>query len=400
MDQQGKTLATTTADWIAAVVSSKDGWPTKRGLYRARVIPELDPVMSWIDRSYRQSSKLPPYSTTKQRFPTVPWPKDVLPEAFAILELEQAYRRYDVIQHVRELERLLTEGTTNEAYQLAQTFSAQAITGDTAFGIQLTDPALYEQQEEDSIPLPSWGDAMAERPVCRGDFVLLAARTGVGKSWLLLMAALDAIQVGWDVVFYSLEMSSDEQAKRLRMLLKMGSAKQTTEWLADQLGRMYVIDQGAHRRGFTPGDLVKRVDKGSNTLIIVDYGELIRPESGGRTTEGWNKSAEVSQALQNVAKHVEVPVMAAVQDNRAAVGTRPGVETLSGSDYWGRDADTVLRLRDETGEPPGVGPTRILEVVKSRHTGNRTPTFYEFAPNKTGVTVIDRVQYASIHARE
>lgn len=398
-DRKNKTLTTITTDWIAAVVASRTGWEVKRTTYRQGVTPELDALVSWIDRSYQTSQKLPTYASTKRYWPNMPWPADVLAEEFATNELVNAYHRNDVIQHVREMDRLLEEGTTREAYALAQSFSSKVVKGDTPRGIQLLDVSLYEEKESDGVPLPSWGDAMGERALGRSNFMLLAARTGVGKSWLLLMAAMDAIQAGWDVVFYSLEMSAEEQAKRLQMLLQR-TPKAVTKWLASQPGELYVVDQSSHRFGFTPTDLVKRVDNGSNTLIIVDYGELIRPDSGGRTTENWNKSAEVSQALQNVAKNVRVPVLAAVQDNRNAVGAKSGVETLSGSDYWGRDADTVLRLRDETGEPQGVGPTRCLEVVKSRHTGSRTPTYYEFDPKNVGVRIIDRVQYASIHARE
>lgn len=363
------------------------------------VTPEVDALVSWVDRAYLASGEIPSYGTMKQRWPSMPWPEKVLPEQFATIELEQSYKRYDVIQFERELNRLVTEGTTNEAFDYAGSFNAMSSASDTPFGVELIDAGMFEKKDVDGLCIPSWGDCMRDRPIHRSDFVLVAARTGVGKSWMLLLAAMDAIQNGWDVVLYSLEMSYEEQAYRMRTLLQT-DASGTAKWVTKQPGHLYIADQAASKRGYTSNDIMRRVDKGTNTLVVVDYGELIRPDTGGRTTESWNKSAEVSQSLQNVAKHVAVPVISAVQDNRAAVGTRPGVETLSGSDFWGRDADVVLRLRDETGEPAGNGPTRVLEVVKSRHYGAGMPTYFKFSPDQSGVRVIDRVEYASIHAKE
>ena len=396
-DQDSKSLTGKVVDWVAAAVDAHDGWAVKRGVYRRGITPDLDPMISWLDRAYRSTGTIPSLEATKDRWTRIPWPKNILAESFALIELEQAYRRHDLILHSRELDRILSDGTTNEAYQFAQSFASTSIKGSTAHGIELTDPSLYVDVDTDVVEVPSWGESMSQRPIHRSDFVLIAARTGVGKSWLLLMAAKDAIQQGWNTVFYSLEMPATDLAKRLKMLLQVDDAP---AWVKQQKGRLHVIDQTDTRHGYTAQDLVKRVDQGSRTIIIVDYGELMRPDTGGRTTDGWNKSAEVSQSLQNVAKYVEVPLLAAVQDNRQAVGIKPGVETLSGSDYWGRDADTVLRFRDETGEPPGSGPTRVLDVVKSRHTGGRVPTFFSFEPGATGIRIIDRHEYVAIHARE
>lgn len=400
-DRQGKTLTQVVIDWIASVVESQDGWAIKRGLYRRGITTELDSLVAWLDRSLKASGAIPTYNATINQWSKVPWPdpEDVLAEPFATIEMEAAYRRWDLIKYARELDRLIADGTTNEAFDYARSFSVTMAGGSTPHGIELTDPSLYIDVESDVVDIPSWGDAMAARPIHRSDFVLVAARTGIGKSWMLLTAAIDAIRQGWDVVFYSLEMPYDDLAKRLKMILKINDVP---AWLLKQPGHLYVVDQKSNRHGYTASDLVNRVDQGSRTLIIIDYGELMRPDTGGRTTEGWNKSAEVSQALQNVAKYVEVPVLTAVQDNRAAIGqgAKAGPETFSGSDYWGRDADTALRLRDETGEPPGSGPTRVLEVVKSRHTGGRTPTFLAFDPEGVGIKIIDRVEYVAIHARE
>jgi hypothetical protein len=399
MEPTRKTLNTITTDWFAAVLFDEGaGWLLHRAVYRKGVAKEFDPLFNWINRCYESTGETPSYSTTTDRWPKFEWPRQPLPVEFATLELGEAYRRWELVSYAVELDRLLRDGTPNEAWEHAKSFTSQAVKGSTARGIELNDPMLYIDTVNDGIEVPSMGAAMSGRKIHRSDFILIAARTNVGKSWLLLMMAMDAIKQGWDVVFYSLEMAASDQAKRVKALL---GGKDPIAWIKKQPGHLYVVDQRESGHGYTPSDLVKRVDQGSRTMIVVDYGELLRPDTGGRSTEGWNKSAEVSQALQNVAKYVEVPVVAAVQDNRQAVGvTRPGVETLSGSDYWGRDADLVLRLRDESGEPPGSGPTRVLDVVKSRHSGNREPSYFDFRLEHGGIRLIDRMEYAVLNSKE
>jgi DnaB-like helicase C terminal domain len=396
VDSSAKSLDAVVIDWIAAVVDNGVGWSSKRDHYRVGMAPAVDPLYAWLDRAWRSSHELPTLATTKQRWSRYPWPTDVMPESFALLNLEQAYHRVDLINHVRELDRLLREGTTNEAYDLTQQFASIQVRGSTPEGIELLDPVLFVDLDADVINLPSWGPAAHDHPLVRGDMALLTARTSVGKSWLLMLAALDALRADWDVVYYSLEMSADSVAKRMAAIL----GTDVPAWLRAQRAHLHVIDQrmGA-RRGFTTGDIIRRVEQGARSLVIVDYGELLRPESGGRSTESHNKSAEISQSVQNAAKYLEVPLLVAVQDNRAAVlgGIRPGLENISGSDQWGRDADSVYRLRDQSGHPDGDGKTRTLQMIKSRHTGLGPLSFLQFDPGGAGINVIDPMRYAAIN---
>jgi DnaB-like helicase C terminal domain len=395
MRDNSKALETVVADWLAAVVSSAEGWEVKRNTYRKGVTVELDALFSWVDRCYGTSGELPDYETMKQRWPHVPWPVKPLTEPFAVLQLDEAYRRYDLIQHARGLDALLTDGTTTQAWDHAVSFSSKSLSGNTARGISIDDPSLYVENNGDDLYLFSWGPVMEEKPLRASDLALITARTTVGKSWLLLMAAVDAVQQGWDVVMYSLEMPAAQMAKRLKMLV----GKPVKQWMDGQPGSIIVIDQTMSRHGFTAKDIMRRVDKESRTLVVVDYGELVRPESGGRATEGWNKSAEISQSLQNAAKYLCVPMLVAVQDNRASVVGRPGVESISGSDQWGRDADIVVRLRDEAGTEAVLSSTRVLEGLKSRHTGARPVSYFHFDPDGGGIRAVDQMEYAAINGR-
>lgn len=396
MEDNNKTLETVAVDWIASVVTSQSGWALKKEQYKKGITPSVDALFAWLDRAFNSSGELPSYETMVQRWGRLPWPKKVLAESFATLELEQAYKRWELIQFKHELDNVLTNGTTNEAWKLTREFSTRSMTGATPFGVELDDPMLYLDDDGDRVLIPSWGPVMEGKSLARGDMALLSARTGLGKSWLLLMAACDALEQGWDVPFYSLEMSASQLAKRMQQYLKCN----VPAWLKKQPGRLHVIDQSMQRHGYSAGDLLKRVEQGSKALVIVDYGELLRPDSGGRATENHNKSAEISQALQGAAKFLHVPLLSAAQENRSSVNNPGGVETLSGSDQWGRDADLSIKLRDELGTAQNPSSTRIMECTKTRHSGLRTPTFLLFDPDGRGIRVIDRQEYAATNARE
>lgn len=389
-------LLGTALDWLTSVLLTREGWEHKRSAYRRGTVPELDPVIGFIDRFIAQERRMPTWSQVSSRFKDLPWPDTPVPEEFASGELAAFYHRYDAVVLHNQLGQLLRSNKVAEAYQLISEFEHEP-SHRRKLGQGLLDPELYVKDEKEVVALPSWGRVMNDVGIRRAEYALLAARTGVGKSWLLLMAAMDALEQGWDVLFFSLEMPRREVAQRMAMRLRTDTA---IEWLESQEGFLSVVDQSDSARGNTAADIISSLERGTRTMIVIDYGELMRPDTGGRAVEGWNKSAEISQQLQNVAKHLEVPLLAAVQDNRAALASpESGVETFSGSDQWGRDADTALRVYDEFGAKPGLGPTRRLRLVKSRHSGARPDTYFRFDPEgPDGISVIDRVEYATWNA--
>ncbi|HAM37574.1 TPA: replicative DNA helicase, partial [Patescibacteria group bacterium] len=163
----------------------------------------------------------------------------------------------------------------------------------------------------------------------KSDLVILAARPSVGKTSLALDMMRHAAMVEKKtVVFFSLEMSQTQIMDRL-----MGMQSGIPFWeirtgrltdkklmkLADTMGEfgdtnIYIDDQaGQHINSIRTKARRLKLEHGLD-IIFVDYLQLMHGNSKeSRTLE----VAEVSQGLKNLAKELNVPVLALSQLSRA-----------------------------------------------------------------------------------
>lgn len=214
-----------------------------------------------------------------------------------------------------------------------------------------------------------------------GWFGLVAARMGVGKSWLMLRMAVEAIETGRTVQIHTLEMSSTQVALRIHALLARihgysfrsdalmrGECvdldeykrflKELDEHYGDEdAGSLIVHD--ASRGKVTPDVVRASIERNSPDLVLVDYITLM--ESPG---DDWRATARLSNEIKLIATGTGVPIVCAAQINRSGVsrsGEPAGIHTLSQSDQLGMDADLALSIGKRS---PGVLKAKC---VKNRH---------------------------------
>jgi len=194
----------------------------------------------------------------------------------------------------------------------------------------------------------------------KSNLIILAARPGQGKTAITLnMAQYIATQEKKAVAIFSLEMSKEELVDRFLVAqadvdawrLKTGKLSEDDfTKLSDAMGELaeapIFIDD-------TPGlnlaemrSKARRLHMEHNLgLIIVDYLQLVDP---GRKVE--NRVQEVSivsQALKNLARELNVPVLSASQLSRAVEHRgerRPQLADLRESGAIEQDADVVMFL--------------------------------------------------------
>jgi replicative DNA helicase len=221
----------------------------------------------------------------------------------------------------------------------------------------------------------------------KSDLVILAARPSVGKTSLALdMIRHAAIHEKKNVAFFSLEMS---QVQIMDRLLGMQSGvpfwKIRTNQVADDevlklsnsMGMMadaniYIDDQaGQHINQVRTKARRLSMERGLD-IIFLDYLQLMHGNSKeSRTLE----VAEISQGLKNLAKELDIPVIALSQLSRAIEqrqGRRPQLSDLRESGSIEQDADVVMFIdREETWNPEterkGIG-----ELVLSKHRNGPT----------------------------
>ena len=237
----------------------------------------------------------------------------------------------------------------------------------------------------------------------RGDLVVLAARTGVGKSALLLNFARNAA-VGQHatVAFFALEMSGDQLAMRLlaaeadvdstRLRLGMHSE-------AEEASIMHAIGTLAEAQLFIDDSATltvpeiraksRRLQAESGLdLVIVDYLQLLH--HAGRADTRAGEVGAITRGLKELARELKVPVIAAAQLSRAVEGRTPHIPMLSDLRESGsieQDSDVVMFIYREDiylaaeewqqahpDEPGNQHPSGLAQIIVAKHRNGPTDT--------------------------
>jgi replicative DNA helicase len=197
------------------------------------------------------------------------------------------------------------------------------------------------------------------------DLIILAARPAVGKTAFALNlarnAALNATKPT-GVAFFSLEMSSAQLVQRIlsaesEIWLEKISRGKMEDYEMKQLYAKGIqklaqapifIDDTAALNIFELRAKCRRLkNKHDIGLIIIDYLQLMSGASGGKNTNREQEISQISRGLKQLAKELQVPIIALSQLSRA-VETRkdgnkmPQLSDLRESGAIEQDADMVM----------------------------------------------------------
>jgi len=207
-----------------------------------------------------------------------------------------------------------------------------------------------------------------------GEFYVLAARPGIGKTALALcMTARQAIQYEKSVGFFSCEMSKNMIVQRLLAItgnfnlqkVRRGYPTKTAyHKMTDGAGQLYVkrilINDTP---GISLADLrmeARMMRRRGIEIIWVDYLTLIK--HGDRGMPKHEQVGEISKALKNLARELNIPVVALSQVRRNAEGSMPSLADLRQSGEIEEDADLIMFLDRERKEK-----ATTLNIAKNRN---------------------------------
>ncbi len=221
----------------------------------------------------------------------------------------------------------------------------------------------------------------------KSDLIVLAARPSVGKTALALdMMRHAALIEKKNVAFFSLEMSNMQIMDRL---LGMQSGIPFWEIRTNKLNEEKVVKLAntmgelADANIFiddSPGQNINQIRTKARRLmleqgvdiIFVDYLQLMH----GNTKESRAlEVGEVSQGLKNLAKELNVPVVALSQLSRAIElrqNRRPQLSDLRESGSIEQDADVVIFLDREETWNPDTEKKGSAEVFVAKHRNGPT----------------------------
>jgi replicative DNA helicase len=223
----------------------------------------------------------------------------------------------------------------------------------------------------------------------KSDLIILAARPSMGKTSLALdIARQSSVGHNTPVGIFSLEMSSQQLVDR------MVAAEANVDAWKLRTGRLHKQDDFA-----LLGEAIAKLSKapifiddqpGNNIikmrsiarrmksehglgLIVVDYLQLMVPTQT-KNDNVVQQVTEISRSLKNLARELDVPVLALSQLSRAVEqrGGRPRLSDLRDSGSIEQDADVVMFIHREDKYKDEAEKTNIAEILIEKHRNGET----------------------------
>ena len=231
------------------------------------------------------------------------------------------------------------------------------------------------------------------------DMVVFLGGTGAGKSTLLLNMSERLVRSGLKGLYLDTEMINDEQEDRFLSILsgvpneeiRNGMAGQDTPYGKGELKKKKLLEAIDWMEGencnlrhinipqFTIDKIIATIrqykKKDKIDFVVFDYIKM--PSSGSAmstNTAEWQQLGYLASALKEVANQLKIPILTAVQTNKAGEkATEFSREIFGGSDRILHNATKAYLLRRKTDHEMEEEGHRhgnmLLQIGKQRHGG-------------------------------
>ena len=226
----------------------------------------------------------------------------------------------------------------------------------------------------------------------KSDLIILAARPSMGKTALALDIARQAATLnGTPVAIFSLEMSGQQLVERMiaaesrvdAWQLRTGRLSMDSDFdrIRDSLDRLskapIFIDDQPGNNILKMRSVARRLKREHGLgLIVVDYLQLMTPINTRNSDSAVQQVTELSRSLKQLAREIDVPVIALSQLSRAVEqrGGRPKLSDLRDSGSIEQDADVVMFIyrEDKYKEDADPNKVNIAEILIEKHRNGPT----------------------------
>lgn len=214
------------------------------------------------------------------------------------------------------------------------------------------------------------------------ELATIIARSGIGKTWLMLFFASASAKQGLRVGIYSGEMSTSKVGYRLdtlignipnNQLMRGGEDiklqyKEYIDNLKDIKGSIEVITPKMLGDYASVSDLRAFIEKSKLDILFVDQHSLLKDEKNGKGNI--EKSYNISTSLKLLQDLERIPVIAVAQMNRTKNESDSDLIDLTqiaNADKIGQDSTLVLGILRDKNDDNIIK----IQVVKTRDTASR-----------------------------
>jgi replicative DNA helicase len=247
------------------------------------------------------------------------------------------------------------------------------------------------------------------------DLIILAARPSMGKtSFALDIARNTAIRHNTPVGIFSLEMSAEQIIDRMLSAesyvnswkIRTGAVHDDEDFgrirdALDSLSKapIYIDDKPAQNI-LSMRAVARRLKRERGIgLIIVDYLQLMAPTNTKQSDSMVQQVTEISRSLKQLARELQVPVLALSQLSRAVEqrGGKPRLSDLRDSGSIEQDADVVMFIHRDDKQNKDSDRPNIAEILIEKHRNGPTGMVELFFDDKrTSFQSLDKGGYGEL----
>lgn len=224
----------------------------------------------------------------------------------------------------------------------------------------------------------------------KSDLIIIAGETSQGKTSLALSFVDSAAKNGDPVAIYSMEMKKEQLAARI---LSMNTGVPSNQLLFSQLDIEYIktLDEGVNRLENMPiyfdDNSTSNIDKIIASIrtmkmkfdisgAVVDYLQILNVNQKNQNKE--QAMGDAARRLKNLAKELDIWIIALSQLNRDATNPVPAIHRLRDSGQIAEAADIVMFVfrpeyynmkYPEPFQGASTKGTAMIDIAKGRNIG-------------------------------
>lgn len=339
-------------------------------------------IFQFISNSFRETGSVPTPRVLKVKFPSYSLEYHVVDGIEVVgndetllywcQELRVKAKHNSMVDSVEEVAKLLDDGETDEAYSAykkgwwkIETEIVESSSEDITKGTDDRKKAYLEKKKSGGmIGLPTGIEHLDNimKGLVEETLSIVVAKTGIGKTWFLVLVGAYLQLQGYKVVCFITEMSTELMRDRFEAMLygmmygnfnyshfKSGRLDFKTEknyfrFLEEDLPELtpLILESVTGVSG-----IVSVVEREKPDIVLIDGIYLMEDEQGAK--EDWLRVAHITRDLKKIAKSKHIPILGNTQASKStAKKTGPQLDNIMYTQSIGQDADNVLSLfRDE-----------------------------------------------------
>lgn len=330
----------------------------------------------FIQEHFEKYGNIPDKATFLAKFPEIELVEVQESDRYLVDTIREEYLYNKSVPVVQEVARLLTlDANAASEYMLSQLPQLQPKYTTQGIDIIQQSQQRYEQYMERRERQRDWYfptgfdelDKIIHGIERQEELMVLFARLGQGKSWILEKICMNVWNLGFNVGYISPEMSASSIGFRFDTLYKNYSNKSLLwgnddiedegykgylEELAQNKNKFVVATTADFDRSVTVSKLRNFVKQNDLHLLAIDGIKYLTDERGKRNDNLTTTLTNVSEDLIQMSVELKIPILVVVQANRGGVleqgeeGT-PEIENIRDSDGIAQNATKVIALRQK-----------------------------------------------------